>query len=110
MPQLLLAVAQVLLQTQLSNLTRSSLKYRLLGEQLIERSAFGSVGEIFLADKGLDAKRLVVIVTETFYYHNPIFPESPAIVREVAIRDGSVLEAGRKGASLSENLCLHYNI
>lgn len=109
-PQLFLAVAQVLLQTYFSALTGTSLKYRFVSEQPVEGVTFSYVGMIFLAEEGLDTERLVVIVTETLYYHDPILSQPPAIVREVPADDGSAFNAGREGVSLGKNLCLHYNI
>jgi hypothetical protein len=81
-----------------------------VGEQFIEGCAFDSIGVVFLAEEGLDAEGLVVIVAETLYYHDPILPQPPSIVREVPVDDGSAPAAASEGVSLSENLCLHYNI
>lgn len=63
MSQLFLAVTEVLLQTHLTILTRTSLNYRFLDENLIEGSSFNHVGVTFLAEERLDTERLVVVAT-----------------------------------------------
>jgi hypothetical protein len=79
-PQLFLAVTEVLLQTRLPQSACLSLHNALLGGEWV---FFGCVGVFFLSEEGLDAQGLVVVVAEALYYHDLVFPEPSGVVREV---------------------------